>query len=353
MTESITGRWEIDWYVAPVATSRTLPIDLLQAAVSLALRQGWDVNALLAEAGVSPLLLAEGRSRVTDEQLVRIVQALWRQTDDELFGLGHHPLPRGSFRLLCYGLAGAADLREAMRRVQAFVKAMPAIPLEISVEGDETRLTLLGRRDEAAQVMDVVGLAACHRLIMWLIRRPLPLTSLELAVEDDRHRESLALVFDMSPTFAAPRSSLAFDSSVLASPLMRDEEDIDLLVARSPRDLLVRTAPPSTLAEQVRRMLEVALQRGEWLTAPSVAERLSMGEQTVRRGLAKEGTSLRQLNEEIRRDAAVTSLVGGNESVTELSDRLGFSEPSAFVRAFRRWTGSTPATYRRQGGVEV
>ena len=48
----------------------------------------------------------------------------------------------------------------------------------------------------------------------------------------------------------------------------------------------------------------------------------------------------------MRRDAAIITLARGDESLNDLAQRLGFSEPSAFHRAFRRWTGSAPGAYR-------
>lgn len=72
---------------------------------------------------------------------------------------------------------------------------------------------------------------------------------------------------------------------------------------------------------------------------------LSISVPHLRRLLRQEGTSLNQLREEVLRDAAVAGLRRG-ETVEDLSARLGFSEPSAFRRAFKRWTGSTPSSYR-------
>lgn len=78
-----------------------------------------------------------------------------------------------------------------------------------------------------------------------------------------------------------------------------------------------------------------------------IAAELAMSPQTLRRRLRDEGnTSPREIREQILRDAAISSLVRGEETVTALSRRLGFSEPSAFSRAFRRWTGSPPGSYQ-------
>lgn len=55
-----------------------------------------------------------------------------------------------------------------------------------------------------------------------------------------------------------------------------------------------------------------------------------------------------QIREELLRDEAIASLVRGEESIEALSNRLGFSEPSAFRRAFRRWTGNPPRAYQHR-----
>jgi AraC-like DNA-binding protein len=83
------------------------------------------------------------------------------------------------------------------------------------------------------------------------------------------------------------------------------------------------------------------------MAAGEIAERLQISPQTLRRKLREEDTSLRQIRERMLRDAAIASLTTGAETVAALSQRLGFSEPSAFIRAFRRWTGTSPGTYRR------
>jgi len=59
-----------------------------------------------------------------------------------------------------------------------------------------------------------------------------------------------------------------------------------------------------------------------------------------------EHTSFQRVRDTLRRDVAVSALARGDASIEALSERLGFSEPSAFHRAFRRWTGATPRSYQ-------
>jgi len=73
---------------------------------------------------------------------------------------------------------------------------------------------------------------------------------------------------------------------------------------------------------------------------------------TLRRQLASEGTSVRAIRDEVLRDAAVSALAHGDLPMAAIARHLGFSEASAFTRAFRRWTGSAPSDYRAASPLE-
>lgn len=340
-------------------SSRTVPIDFVLAMVAFARDRGWDVEGMLRQAGVSPMLLAEGRSRVTEEQITRFTQALWRHTDDEMFGLSPHPLPRGSFRLLCYGLIGATDLAAMLDRLQGLARAMPALPpIRADLDDDLVRVSVEPRvGPELDVVLDdellgplivCVALAVVHRLLAWAIGGRLSLTAVELPYAEQR-KESHDLVFGAPLVFEAQRAAITFDADLLRSPVIRNESELDEFIARSPAGLLTRPTAEPTAVEQVRRMVHQSLRTDGTTRTPSgdeIAVRLAISPQTLRRRLAAEGTSLRVIRDAVLRDAAVTGLVESDMPLAELSARLGFSEPSAFTRAFRRWTGNPPSTYR-------
>ena len=187
-----------------------------------------------------------------------------------------------------------------------------------------------------------------HRLVAWAIGGRFPLVAVEvpypLMLE-----EAHDLVFATPVVFDAPQPALVFETTRLQAPVMRTEAELEEFIASSPAGLLARPLADTTAADQVRRMVELAIRASHPSRIPSgdeVATRLSISQQTLRRRLAADGTSLREVRDRVLRDAAITSLVEGDEAIGELAVRLGFSEPSAFTRAFRRWTGNPPSTYR-------
>ncbi|NKY52744.1 AraC family transcriptional regulator ligand-binding domain-containing protein [Nocardia vermiculata] len=167
-------------------TDFTLPIGRVHAIVDLARRRGWDSTESLAEAGIAPQLLDQGRARVTVGQAVQLVQRLWRSTDDELLGLGRRPMPRGTFRLVCFALLGARDLGAALHRFRLFQKALPGFPpLSVAAAADEARISfdLNGIRHPEGLIIDTL-LMVTYRFLDWAAGGSVPL----LRIESPIHR---------------------------------------------------------------------------------------------------------------------------------------------------------------------
>ena len=80
---------------------------------------------------------------------------------------------------------------------------------------------------------------------------------------------------------------------------------------------------------------------------------MKMSPSTLRHRLQSEGQSYASIKDEIRRDLAIEMLLHGHSSVGDIAAQVGFSEPSAFHRAFRKWTSKSPAAFRREAGSIV
>ncbi len=85
----------------------------------------------------------------------------------------------------------------------------------------------------------------------------------------------------------------------------------------------------------------------EWLELHELTRQLNMSGATFQRRLKQEGTSYQQLKNEIRRDTAIELLSKTELSLQDISERLNFHDPSAFHRAFKKWTGLNPGAYRQ------
>ncbi|MGA9526123.1 MAG: helix-turn-helix transcriptional regulator, partial [Myxococcaceae bacterium] len=110
---------------------------------------------------------------------------------------------------------------------------------------------------------------------------------------------------------------------------------------------LARLPKADDFVLQVRQRVTSALSGGE-PTLEAIASQLAITPRTLQRRLKEHGTTYQLLLEELRRELALRYLRDHGLEISEVAFLLGFSEPSAFHRAFRRWTGTTPLSFRRQ-----
>ncbi|QSQ19934.1 AraC family transcriptional regulator [Pyxidicoccus parkwayensis] len=151
------------------------------------------------------------------------------------------------------------------------------------------------------------------------------------------HRE----FFGEGVTFGSEGAELHFKAGVLDAPLPRGDASLASVLDRHMEQLLVqaRAARPwsAKVSEDVARQLADGTPRLE-----QVAERLTVSPRALRRRLEEEGTTFARVVDDLRRGLALELTRNPEVSLGEVAFLLGFSEPSAFHRAFRRWTGRTP-----------
>jgi AraC-like DNA-binding protein len=306
-----------------------------------------DVRRALREAGLTPAAVRGNAERVGCDEAAALLRSLWRLTDDELLGFGPRPVPLGTFRMIALGLIHVPDLRTALERLVQFAAITTGYTrCALVVDGASCRLEFAADPavvDEPLAV-DLV-LAFAHWFAAWLTGQRIVLSGLGLPFAEPAHAGEYHRIFGVAPTFRAPVAFLGFDAAHLSAPVVRAEPDLEAFLRDSPADLVFHRAHTARTADRVRQALERG-EPGRAQRAEDVAARLSISVQHLRRLLRQEGTSFQEIRTEVLRDIAVASLARGRESVDDLSRRLGFSEPSAFRRAFARWVGSPPGAYR-------
>lgn len=330
------------------STPRTVPATFVRTALAAAAERGLDLGPVATACGIGPELLADPRARFTPEQVTAFLRGMWRLSEDEVFGLGRGPVPRGTFRLVCYAVISSPDLREVCRRLEQFGPVLPSAPrFSLTESGGIARFTadIDGMTDPGHLLSDFT-LVLLHRFTGWLAGTRIPLRAVELPYPQPDNPGEYDLIFGAPLRFGARHPALELDAGLLSLPIVRDQPDLDRYLEHSPADLLAQRDYGTTLAEQARRLLERGLV-ADWPTSDAVARRLSMSPQHLRRRLREEGTSLGAIRNDLLRDTAIARLARG-EPVDAIAARLGFSEASAFRRAFRRWTGATPSAYQRR-----
>lgn len=150
--------------------------------------------------------------------------------------------------------------------------------------------------------------------------------------------------FGIPVTFGAARAELAVADSVLDHPLDHAHAMLMSFLEKNAETKVAQLPSPHVLSEQVRAVLRSALSGGD-SSLKAVAARLHLSPRTLQRRLKEEGTHHEQVLEELRRELAAVYL-GRRMDIAEVSFLLGYANPTAFHRAFKRWMGESPEQYR-------
>ncbi len=151
-------------------------------------------------------------------------------------------------------------------------------------------------------------------------------------------------IFRCTLRFNQAHNTLIFKKSYLDYKLPRRSPYLYKLLIKHIETLSRKLLPSISFTDAVTRALESQLSKDK-VDAENIASKMNMSRHTLYRRLKSEGISFHDLLDEVREDKAYTYLDKGKHSLSEIAFLLGFSELSAFSRAFKRWTGMPPAKY--------
>ncbi|MGI4813632.1 MAG: AraC family transcriptional regulator ligand-binding domain-containing protein [Janthinobacterium lividum] len=332
------------------STRRGVAICRMQLLMSPARAGGYDTDALLRRVGVTPQQLADPLHCVTPLQFAHVVRQLQHAMRDELLGFTTRPVKPGTFRLIVGQMLRCATLGEALRMAcSLYHLAIDDFGMRVHFDGDLAVWNIIDHTPPDAHrwLAHTLLLYWGFGLACWMVQRHIPLHDVRMrAVAPLPQCAGAEPLFDTAISYGHGQSRVAFDAQWLQQPLAVDVRGLNAFLLNLPAQPLVSYREDRPLAQQVRRQL-----RG-WDVArlpelSVVAQAMGQPSDGLRRRLREEGESYRAIVDQLRRELALRLLSQPHLSLAEVGERLGFSEPSAFHRACRRWTGRTPVDYRR------
>ncbi|MGO1500492.1 MAG: AraC family transcriptional regulator [Marinobacter sp.] len=150
--------------------------------------------------------------------------------------------------------------------------------------------------------------------------------------------------------FGAVTTRLAFNIRHMSDPIPHRNPYVYSAVLRQVNGLLARLQTRRSFGRKIRRLISRQMSTDK-IDADTLARQCHMSRQTLYRRLKKEGLGFHDLVEQVRKDKALRYVASDYYALGEIAFLLGFSELSAFSRAFKRWTGTAPAQYRIQHRV--
>ncbi|MDC8772320.1 AraC family transcriptional regulator [Roseateles albus] len=323
------------------------------------LLRGLDANALLQRANISPQQLLDQRSRISQRDTIQF----WRLADA---ACAHDPglavEIAGQFNLRALGLLGVAwlastSLREATRRLVRYYDLVSSIAvLRVCIEGEgEQALTWLQYHASPGVLAlthdtwaGVVG-AMCRHAYAGASGQSFTPAAVRVAHGRNAGTDLLATSLGCRVEPDADCTAVAFTAAQLDAPLPGGHPGMALNAEK----ILAATLSEldsGAIHHRVRAHLLNMLPSGH-VSRAAVAARMHMTERTLQRRLEEEQFGFAELLQQTRLELAQNLLRDPEQDVQDVAFILGFAEISSFTRAFRRWTGAAPSTWREQVGA--
>jgi AraC-like DNA-binding protein len=324
-----------------------------------ALASGLDVARLPELTGVpaaclEPSLLADPDGRVPARVALRLWETLPQLTQRESFGLwlaeltGAAPLTAASWFILSSPTLGAG-LERAVR-FQRLLHDHAASELTPSAAGVVYSHRIGDGSFRAPRHAIEFGFAQIVHLLRRASGQPVSPSGVEFQHAAPADATQHTRLFGAEVRFNAEADRLHFSRALCDLPSLSADPALEELVMAHARTQLARLSDDQSLSSRVRRALTARLP-GTLLGIDEVAASLSLSKRTLQRRLRDQGTSFDALADATRRQLAERYLGEHRFSVQETAFLLGYSDVSAFHRAFSRWTGTSPARFRSEGGA--
>jgi len=308
--------------------------------------------ALLRTLALPPSALEGADARLPFALILRAWELAAELSGDADFGLHQaQRAPVGAFDVFDYVARTRHTLGDGLHTMARYTRLLhDAVRFTVETEGARVRVRHLtdgypaGITRHAAEAALAIPLLRARAVC----RDPLHAAEVSFQHPAPPDTREHARIFGGPVRFGTTRTELVLPASCMALPLSSSDPALAAILARQADDILARYQPAGDLRETVRQALAASLETSD-IGLDAVAARLAMSPRSLQRGLAAEGTRLSTVIDELRRDLAIGHLDAGRLGLAEIGFVLGFSEASAFHRAFRRWTGTTPDAYRRMG----
>ena len=329
------------------------------AAVNALRRLGLDTYPFLEEAGLEPDDLADPDDRLPYEKLLLVWVSALRASGDPYLGLhASQEIESTDYEILGYLVQTSASVAELLAALHRYQRLLAdAIEIDVSLEGESIRIAYrapTGYQLPRPVAEYVVGVLV--KLVRWLIEDDAEILEIAFQHPEPDEPEHASQLLGAPVHYGADVTSLLVRAP-LDRPIRTADSELhgilrrqaDRLVAETGGDPFVRQVTEVVERALLAASSEAAKEGPATLEIDAIAQRVEVTPRSLKRRLAENGTSVSEITDSLRRELAIHHLASSTLSVGEIGFLVGFSEPSAFHRAFRRWTNHTPSHFRPVG----
>jgi len=327
----------------------------VQAILRAYASQNKSPTKALEFAQITPSQAKKTNGHITALQMERISSFAMHELNDEVLGCLSRQLPWGTYGMLVRASLTSPTLGVALKRWCRH-HGLVTDDIELSVEevDGKAHIRLKELKDLGAQrefgVLSI--LRNLYGVACWLIDSRITLDQVHFAFEAPAHQAVYPLMFQgpvqfgqaEASTVEHPVSELVMNASYLELPLRRDEAALQRMLETALTLTVLQYRKDRLLLTQVKQTL--AMHPQDTHSAEDLAPLLNLSPRSLHRQLKEEGTSLQVLKDEVRRERAIELLQRTRKPVKQVAESAGFQNEKSFIRAFKQWTGQTPAAFR-------
>jgi AraC-like DNA-binding protein len=287
---------------------------------------------------------------MTFQQELTFYRNILELTHDPLIGLKlGEPFVPQRYGLYGYALMSAPTARQALSFAAHFGRlTFSFFTFEFTVEGKRASFSMADPPPIEQALIDLYldrDISAAVVAFSSLRDQPFPTEEIHLVHDGHGRREDYRDYFGCEIVFSSAPGKLVFSSAILDEPLPQADPESSEHFQQQCQMMIARLTSQSHFVDDVRMM--ILARPGYFPDIDFLAEKMSMSVRTLRRRLREEGSSYRELLDEIRFGLARDYLTDTRLPLEEISELLGYSEAGNFSHAFRRWSGQSPRLYRQ------
>lgn len=286
--------------------------------------------------------------QINQTQLNRLWELAAQLSEDPCFGLRTGQLHRSpSLQTLSLAASCASNLTEAIQRI---VRYFPVCSTQIqlySIEDDQALTLVLQPRGNPHPMHLEALLAQCAQI--WKHLHPDPqslILETRLTSDLERYRNFCEEVLGSRVRMSSKRLAIRLNRTLLRQPLPGADSFLLKRLEHALSDML-EELPNVDFSEQVKQRIRNLIASRE-VSEELVAAPFNMSSRHLRRKLGEVDTSYEKLLDEVRLEIASRLIREGRLNLGRVAFELGFLDPSSFTRAFRRWTGMSPTSFREK-----
>jgi AraC-like DNA-binding protein len=302
---------------------------------------------VLREAGVSVASFVDPATRIP-MSLGRILLATSLQKSGDP-ALGLHAgecIEIADFAPIDQMTRHCATLRDAILQASRYSKLMDeGVETDLLEVGSRATVRLLNSDPNRHPVVSEFQVSSTIKRLGFFIHRRLEPLEIHLRHEVATNVAEYERVFRAPVRLSSEHNAVVFSRATLDVRAAHPNPNLLPLFDEQAQRLMAQLTRDASFSQKIRKLLEQGLEDGK-VGMADIAEQVKLSEATLRRRLLEERTTHKELLDQVRREQALTRVQARRSSLGEISFRLGFSSPSAFARAFRRWAGVSPVEYR-------